>query len=148
MLTPGMVITLETWFYVYELIDDHGLVFYVGVSSDPSYRFRSHANPKHCDRPIICQTIAEQANPTMRIVSAHKTRKEAEVAESQRIREIPGLLNERFSVRDEAKAAAKQQRKRARRNAKRQNLRNFNILAGPTPAPSLGGAAPRGGLWH
>ncbi len=133
MLTPGTILTLETWVYVYELIDDHGLVFYVGVSSDPFYRFRSHANPKHCDRPIICQTIAEQTNPTMRIVSAHKTRKEAEAAETQRIRDIPGLLNERFSVKDEAKAAEREKRKRAKRNARRQNLRKFNILAGGPP---------------
>jgi predicted GIY-YIG superfamily endonuclease len=107
MLTPGMVITLENWFYVYELIDDHGLVFYVGVSSDPSYRFRSHANPKHCDRAIICQTIAEQTHPTMRIVSAHRTRREAEAAESQRILDTPGLLNERLSVEGQGESRGK-----------------------------------------
>jgi hypothetical protein len=131
-LKPGDIITLESFFYVYELIDDFGLVFYVGISRDPAYRFRSHANPKHCDRPIICETIAECANATMRIVSVHGNRREAESAEGERIRITPGVINEK-GLQDPV--AVKRKRNRAR-NARRQKARKLHILAGGSPAPS------------
>lgn len=140
---PGSILTLETVYYVYELLDDHGLVFYVGISRDPGTRFRSHANPKHCDRPIICETIAEQRQPRMRICSVHETRQDAERAEIMRIKETPGVLNEKGHGPNDEKARAKAVRKNQRRNARRQKSRNFNILAMGGPAP-LGPPLPPG----
>lgn len=93
LFKPGDLLKLESWFYVYELIDDYGIVFYVGISRDPAYRFRSHANPRHCDSEAVCDEIASCAAPQMRIVSVHPTKDEALAAEARRVRETPGLLN-------------------------------------------------------
>lgn len=94
LFKPGDLLKLEHWFYVYELVDDYGIVFYIGMSKDPAYRFRSHASPKHCDSEAVCQEIASCKSPQMRIVSAHPTKDEALIAEARRVRETPGVLND------------------------------------------------------
>jgi predicted GIY-YIG superfamily endonuclease len=91
---PGDCLELDYFFYVYELLDDHGLVFYVGMSRDPGSRFRSHANEKHCDNPEIAAEIARNQKARCRVASIHPTREEALDAEAARVTSTPGLLND------------------------------------------------------
>lgn len=116
LFKPGDTIRLEHWFYVYELIDDYGIVFYIGMSRDPVYRFRSHANPKHCDSEDVCSEIGSCKAPQMRIVSVHPTKQDALDAEAKRVRETPGVLNDVAKyVAPKKRNAEYYRRRRARR---------------------------------
>lgn len=99
---PGDIVTLERCevHYVYELIDDFGVVFYVGMAKDPEHRFREHARSRsakqaRADAPGVARAarIASCLTPRMRIVSRHDRREDAARAEQTRMRSLPALLN-------------------------------------------------------
>lgn len=118
---PGECIELDYFFYVYELVDDYGIVFYVGMSRDPGHRFRSHASEKHCDNPQIALEIAGCKKPMCRVVSFHPTREEALDAEAARVTNTPGLLNDaaRYVRKMPKKRTALYYKERRKRRAQR-----------------------------
>lgn len=88
--TSGFVRTHR--FYVYELIGDDGLPFYVGRSADPQKRLAQHLNPRYQHTPVH-QRLAAQSKPSMRLVSGHNTLEEVTHAERVHILATPGLVN-------------------------------------------------------
>ncbi len=77
--------------YVYELLDDAGKCRYVGRTTDPKGRFRSHINSRR-DKPVGAW-VSTAKNPRMRIIYAGLTLEMAHQLEAQLIAERPGMLN-------------------------------------------------------
>lgn len=79
-------------FYVYELIGDDGLPFYVGRSSDPQKRLAQHLSPQYANTPVHQRLIVQKA-PWMRLVAGYDTLDEVVHAERVHILATPGLVN-------------------------------------------------------
>lgn len=88
--TTGFVRTHR--FYVYEIIGDDGLPFYVGRSSDPQKRLAQHLSPQYANTPVH-QRLVAQKEPWMRIVAGYNTLEEVIHAERVHILATPGLVN-------------------------------------------------------
>ncbi len=102
--TSGFVRTHR--FYVYELIGDDGLPFYVGRSADPQKRLAQHLSPQYANPPVH-KRLVQQKQPWMRLVSGHNTLDEVIHAERLHILATPGLVNRSAGKRPQTGQALK-----------------------------------------
>lgn len=80
------------WFYVYGLVDEDGVCFYIGVTSDPRRRLRQHWATNF--NPRVYAKIRALKTPRMVILSDECTKTEALALEAQLIEETPNLFNQ------------------------------------------------------
>lgn len=115
----GDIVTTELKnHYVYELLDDFGLVFYVGVTNNPPQRLRAH---QRSDVSVIRLAVLDCRQARMLIVAGPMSRSEAEAEERRRISETPALLNHHCKPRDiEAQRTRWRNKKRRQRARRRQ----------------------------
>lgn len=80
------------WFYVYGLLDDDRVCFYIGISCDPRRRLRQHKTTNF--NPRVRTKMDSLKKPLMVILSDECTQAQALELEAQLIKETPNLLNQ------------------------------------------------------